>query len=177
MTTRIDEIGVLRMISSAYSSRYRLALTLLAAVACAPGCAVLTPGSTDVAQLPDLEPDAAGQMAQQPTGMITLEIRPAGNQPEAHQLPLTESMHIQTALEQAKLPNRFKRMELYVMRPAGQERHKLESKYMHKKGEVNPLYDYSLRPGDHLVVVEDTRNTFDDILESIGGPLFRTFGG
>jgi hypothetical protein len=165
------------MVSSAYSSRCRLVLTLFAAVACGPGCAILTPGSTDVAQLPDLGADAAGQMAQQPEGMITLEIRPAAGQPEAHQLPLTESMRIQTALEQAELPKRFKRMELYVMRPAGQQRHKLESKYMHKKGGVNPLYDYSLRPGDHLVVVEDTRNMFDDILESIGGPLFRTLGG
>ncbi len=113
----------------------------------------------------------AQQTPKQPAGSITMEVRPSNRRSEVRQIALTESMHIQEALEQAELTRRFKRMDLHVMRVAGDQRHKLDSKYSHKNGIVNPLYDYSLRPGDHLVVIEDPRNMFDDMLESVGGPL------
>jgi hypothetical protein len=142
---------------------------------CAPGCAVLTSGQADVSQLAGVGADLEGQMAGQPAATVTLQIQPAGKQAESQQITLTESMRIQTVLEQTKLVRRFKRMNLYVMRSDGQQRQKMESKYMHKKGMVNPLYDYSLRPGDHLVVVEDTRDMFDDMFDSLGGPFARTF--
>ena len=157
------------------SSRYWQALVPLAALVLTPGCAILNQDATDATKLPEMVAEVAPQQAQGHAGAITLEIRPSGNRSEARQIPLTGAMRIQDVLDQTGLPQRFKRMDLYVMRVAGDQRHKLDSKYSYKSGIVNPLYDYSLRPGDHLVVIEDTRNMFDDMLGSLGGPVGRTF--
>ena len=62
-------------------------------------------------------------------------------------------------------------MNLVVMRSTGGEPQKLKSDYDHGKGWVNPLYDYQLHPGDHLIVTEDTSNIFDDMLDSLAQPM------
>ena len=58
----------------------------------------------------------------------------------------------------------------------GDQRAKLDVKYDHTKAQVNPLYDYALHPGDHVIVQEVTKTAFDDMLESIADPLRRATG-
>jgi protein involved in polysaccharide export with SLBB domain len=104
-----------------------------------------------------------------------MEIRPAGRKPEMRQLQLDNGATIQQALEKAGLVKRFRRMNIEVMRVTGEQRAKLDAKYDHTKAQVNPLYDYALHPGDHLIVAQDTATTLDDMLESIS-PLRQAAG-
>ena len=112
-------------------------------------------------------PGKAEAVAGQPTASITIEVRADGKKPEVGKIPLEGSPRIQEVLEQAGLVKKFRRMDIVVMRTTGDQRQKLESKYDHGEGWVNPLYDYQLYPGDHLVVTEDTSNVFDDMLNSL----------
>jgi hypothetical protein len=52
----------------------------------------------------------------------------------------------------------------------------MDVKYDRSKGNVNPLYDYALHPGDHLIVIEDTTTAFDDMLNSLAGPARNAIG-
>ena len=118
--------------------------------------------------------DASAANAQQPVppaGAYTIELRGSGHKPEMRQMPLTGPTLVQQALEQSGAAKRFRRMNIVVMRAAGDERHKLDVKFDRKRGTVNPLYDYALVPGDHLVVTEDTSTVVDDMLGSLSGPL------
>lgn len=149
-------------------------LHLLALLALTSGCAVMRSGESASLELPGKAEAIAGQpatTAAQPAASMTVEIRGDGKKPEIGQIPLNGSPRIQEVLERMGLVKKFRRMDIVVMRAIGDERQKLESKYDHKDGSVNPLYDYQLRPGDHLVVTEDTSNVFDDMLNSVAQPM------
>jgi hypothetical protein len=79
-------------------------------------------------------------------------------------------------LEQTRLVKRFRRMDIHVLRPAGDQRAKLDVRYKHSDGQVDPLYDYALHAGDHLVVMENTTTVLDDMLNSVAGPARRAIG-
>jgi len=135
------------------------------------GCSVMDIGGKQTLPLPE----AAAMAAPAPGASITMEIRPAGRKPEMVQLQLDNGTTIQQALEKAGLVKRFRRMKIEVMRVTGEQRAKLDAKYDHTKAQVNPLYDYALHPGDHLIVAQDTATTLDDMLESIS-PLRQAAG-
>lgn len=106
-----------------------------------------------------------------PAGAYTIELRSGNRKPEVRQMPLTGPTLVQQSLEQAGAAKRFRRMNIVLIRAAGDERHKLEVKFDRKLGAVQPLYDYALVPGDHLVVTEDSSTVLDDMLGSLSGPL------
>ena len=135
------------------------------------GCSVMDIGGKQTLPLPE----AAAMAAPGPAASITMEIRPAGKKPEMTQLQLDNGTTVQQTLEKAKLIKRFRRMNIEVMRVTGEQRAKLDVKYDHTKARVNPLYDYALHPGDHLIVAQDTSTALDDMLESIS-PLRQAAG-
>lgn len=155
------------------ASRSPLALSLVhvaAVLLLSSGCAVLNHGTSASQDLPGAVEAAAGQpqaTAAQGTAAITMEVREDGKKPQIGQTPISGSPRIQEILEQTGLVKKFNRMDLVVMRAIGDERQKLKSEYDHEEGWVNPLYDYQLHPGDHLIVTEDTSNMFDDMLDSL----------
>ncbi len=137
------------------------------------GCTVTNPGADKGLPLPDV---AAMAPQAGPTAQITMEIHAVGEKPEFGQIQLNNGVTVQQTLEQAKLVKRFRRMNIQVMRPAGDQRAKLDVKYDHTKGSVNPLYDYVLHPGDHLIVAEDPASSLDDMFGSLASPLRRATG-
>ena len=140
-----------------------------AAITC--GCAAIDTTGAANSELP-----AIATAAQPAPASITVEIRPAGKKAEMRQMPLTNGMRIQEALEQLGLVKRFRRMRILVMRAASGQRHKLEVKYDHTAHAVDPLYDYALHPGDHLVVIQDTATFIDDMLQNLTGPIGQAIG-
>ena len=159
------------MMLDSYTDRFwQMGMAAMAALLLS-GCAVMNTGGAQ--SLP--VPEAAAMAAPGSTASITMEIRPAGKKPEMTQLQLDNGTTVQQALEKAKLVQRFRRMNVEVMRVAGQQRAKLDVKYDHTKAHVDPLYDYALHPGDHLIVAQDTSTALDDMLESLG-PLRRASG-
>lgn len=115
---------------------------------------------------------ATGQQFAVAAPPVRLEIRAAGKSPEFREIQLREGMCIQDALTETQLTRRFGRMDLQLMRRNEQGLAKMDSKYEHKRNRVNPMYDYALHPGDHLVVTEDTTTALDDMLKGL--TLMRT---
>jgi hypothetical protein len=140
------------------------------------GCTTLNLSSSDTMDLPGESPEVLSQTPQPNVPSISMELRASGKKPEISRVPLAGGMRVQQALEQSGAVGRFRRMDVRLMRPVRDTRQKLEVKYDHGAGSVNPLYDYALHPGDHLVVIEDTSTILDDMLESISGPVGRSVG-
>lgn len=132
------------------------------------GCSVMDVGKNSSLPLPE-----SAALAPSPAATITMEIRAAGKKPEMTQVQLENGVTVQQMLEKMKLVKRFRRMNIEVMRVTDQQRAKLDVKYDHSKAHVNPLYDYALYPGDHLIVAEDTSTAIDDMFRS----LSKSFGG
>ena len=135
------------------------------------GCAVMDTAGGKSSSLP---PDA--QATATPATAITLEIRASGKKPEITQIQLDSGSTVQQMLEKAKLVKKFRRMDIEVLRVAGDQRAKLAVKYDHTEAQVKPEYDYALYPGDHVIVQEVTKTAFDDMLESVADPLRRATG-
>lgn len=157
------------------SARYLTRSLLLAAVSClavlASGCSTVGPSDAGVLELPGQAAESLADSRQPAGGLITTEIRRARKQPEIAKMPLRGVIRVQQALDQIGATKRFRRMDIQVMRPVGGARQKLEVKYDHKSRSVDPVYDYALHPGDHLVVTEDTTTAFDDMLQSLTGSV------
>lgn len=146
---------------------FRTATLLLLLVPLGSGCTALQTGSSLGMQSHPMGDSAEGEATAQ-VATISLEVRPAGRRdPEMQQLPLSEAMHVQDLLEQTGLTRRFRRMELELIRPTGGDMARMRVVYRHQTGRVEPLFDYALRPGDHLVVTEDTSTVLDDMLQSL----------
>ncbi len=103
---------------------------------------------------------------------ITLEIRATSEKkPRFEQVALDSGSTVQQVLEKAKLTKEFRRMNIQIVRMAGDQQARMDVKYEHTKGAVDPLYDYALYPGDYLIVREVNKTALDDMLESLTSPL------
>jgi len=137
----------------------------------AAGCSAIDSGDSGVMELPGKASVMDAQTPQPVGSSITVEMRQAGKEPEMRQMPLMGVLHVQEALEEVGAVKRFRRMDVRVMRLARDQRQKLEVRYDHRRRSVEPLYDYALHPGDHLVVMEDTTTAMDDMLQSVTGSI------
>jgi hypothetical protein len=153
------------------SRRVCLFATIVAATAALSGCSVMESTGSKSLELPGEAAAVPGEAASQTPASITMEVRPAGKKAELGRVPLDGPTTIQQVLQRARLVKRFRRMDICLMRVARAERHKLEVKYDHTEGMVDPLYDYALHPGDHLLVTENTTTMFDEMLGSLTAPL------
>jgi hypothetical protein len=154
-----------------FDSRPRLQMAVTSmAILLLSGCAMIDtgdkslplPGSTDVAAAPG--------------PAITMEIRAAGKKPEIKPFQLDNGSTVQQMLEKSKLVKRFRRMDIEILRVAGQQRAKLAVKYDHTEAQVRPEYDYALYPDDHVIVQEVTKTAFDDMFDSVANPIRRATG-
>ncbi len=109
----------------------------------------------------------ASSQANSPVGTVKIEIRAAGRSPEVRELSIRDGMFIDDALTDSGLKRRFRRMELSLLRYNEHGLAKMDSRYEHKMGKVHPRFDYGLRPGDHLLVTEDTSTMFHDMLNGL----------
>ncbi len=145
------------------------AALLLLLIPVGSGCTALQADSSLGLQTSGLMEGAAEEA---PAATISLEVRPAGRrEPEMQQIPMHSLMHVQDLLEHTGLNRRFRRMGLHVMRPTGGDMVRMKVRFSHETGRVDPLFDYALRPGDHVVVIEDTSTVLDDMLDSLPNPL------
>jgi hypothetical protein len=147
-------------------------LTVLGVLAIASGlvgCSVLQEKAT-----PKLTAEVAPGVAPAgaPAAKFYVEIRPEKGKPQAVERPLTDQMHIQTALEQTGVHKKFARMQLELYRPLPSGGwHKMQIEFDEDAHRVPPEFDYALLPGDRIVATQDTSTVLDDILEKTLEPL------
>jgi hypothetical protein len=104
---------------------------------------------------------------------FTMTVEPSDGKPMEANLPLPGPINVQAVLEQSGVQKRFRRMEIELWRPLPQGHHKLEVPYERAKQSVPASYDYSIRPGDRLIVREDNSSMLDDALGALQLPFFR----
>ena len=116
-----------------------------------------------------------GQPAQPQMGQasFTLEVHALNGKTKMHRLPLRGPTYAQQVLEQTKLTGKFRDMQIQMMRGAGNDRHKMDMEYSPSKKKLNPLHDYLLRPGDHLIIMERSNSKLDQLMDSFANPLGR----
>jgi hypothetical protein len=108
----------------------------------------------------------------EPTAKYVVEIRPEGGKPQTVEKPLTETLHVQGALQQTGAAKKFDRALVDVYRPLPNGGwHKMTLEYDHDAHEIPPEYDYAVLPGDRIVVTEDTTTVFDDMMQRALKPL------
>jgi hypothetical protein len=146
-------------------------LTLLAPLT---GCSTFTPFSGALFATKEV-PAAAPE---EPQGKVVIELRGAGKQPKAGEMPLAGNMYVHDAIKYSRASRKFRRMDVVVYRvmPNG-NRHRLQSQYDYAKNEVVPEFDYALMPGDYVVLEEDTKTIVDDMLTAAAGPLASRWAG
>ena len=107
-----------------------------------------------------------------PAAKFVVEIRPDKGKPQAVEKPLGDQTHVQTALEQTGALKKFDRATVAVYRPLPTGGwHKMNLEFDRKSHSVPPEYDYSVLPGDRIIVTEDTTNVMDDVMERALKPL------
>ena len=144
-------------------------MVLLLAISTLAGCTAMHTMAENSIPLAT-DPQTAG------TPSISMEIRAAGKKPRIETVTLDGSMTVQQSLEKTNLTKAFRRMDIQILRMAGDQRLKMDVKYEHNQAQVDPLYDYALHPNDHVIVREVTKTTLDDMMESLGplGPAYNS---
>src|SRR5262249_13408342 len=94
-----------------------------------------------------------------PAAKYVVEIRPEKGKPQAIEKPLTEPIHVQTAMDQTGALKKYNRslISIYRQLPSG-GLHKMDLEFDRENKRVAPEYDYAILPGDRIVVTEDPRN-------------------
>jgi len=107
-----------------------------------------------------------------PAAKYVVEIRPNKDKPQAVEKTLTETVHVQTALEQSGALKKFDRatVDVYRQLPSGGW-HKMSLEFDKDKHRIPPEYDYAVLPGDRIIVTEDISTIWDDMMERTLRPL------
>lgn len=122
--------------------------------------------------------DGNGGNASQPLAKYYVELHPAKDQPKRVERSLTGPMTIQQALKETGALKEFRRSEIELVRtlPGGAV-HRMTVEYDRGSKQVAPEFDYSLQPGDRIIVNEDTTTVVDDMLNKTLGPYNPMKGG
>ena len=149
-------------------SRITTAMMLALAACGSTGCAMFQPKATTELTA-EVKPNGVEDgKIEAPPANFTVEVRPFKGKPIAKEQPLAGPLTIQEALEATKANKKFKRFNLELHRPLPDGRvHSMILEFDRTVKHVDPEYDYSIQPGDRVIVVEDTRTMFDDFRSRI----------
>lgn len=143
------------------------------------GCMTMNP-AYDLASLTGA--DSAAPIVPPPGAMqeaprqVAVQFRPIGGNAELVQVKMDQDESVESVLQKSKAISRFRRMKVSLFRagrtgPMAQEPLRVEFDSASRR--VPAQYDYAVQPGDKLLVVEDSRTAFEDLMVTVLGP----FGG
>jgi hypothetical protein len=144
-------------------------LTLVAILSGAGGCSILKDQMKPRLGA-EVVPASAAQAA--PKDKYVVELRAEKGQPQIVEQELAAPIHVQQALEQSGAAKKWPRMqvELYRHLPSGGW-HRMSLEYDRQSHRIPPEFDYSVLPGDRIIVKEDTANFLDDVMGTALKPL------
>jgi hypothetical protein len=156
------------------SRRYhRYALLFLACFCGLPaaiGCNTL--GVNSASPLANTVEGRAGSKSETENNSYSVQFQTTNGKPQVKSLPVEGEMFVQDALEKSGAYRTYHRfnVDLVRMTPQGTP-HRMTVTVDRSKRKVEPQCNYHVRPGDKLIVVEDTTTVVDDMLQSLGGPF------
>ena len=111
--------------------------------------------------------NAPPQAAEAGAPTYTLQIHSATAKPQRGEVLLTGTTHLQDALANAGLTEKFWKLEAVVIRPVpgSFEALTLRTKYDHRKKRIEPDTDFAIQAGDRIVVKEKPFNPVNNALE------------
>ncbi len=144
-------------------------LGLVALASCFVGCSMFKEPAT-----PKLTAEVTPGPAPSgpPAAKYVVEIRPHNEKPQAVEKTLSETTHVQNALEITGAVKKFDRafVDIYRQLPTGGW-HKMKLEFDKTTHRIAPEYDYAVLPGDRIIVTEDTSNAWDDMMDRTLKPL------
>jgi hypothetical protein len=141
---------------------------LLVIAATSVGCSSLQTSPADLGRQASTPPPAEEDSEPR----IVVELRETEEEPERLKAPLKDGMVVQEALKGSGALNRFRRMDIEVVRPVPNDRPlRMPVNFDWVQREVSPATNYSLHPGDTVEVTEDSRTIIDRMVESAMEPL------
>ena len=112
-------------------------------------------------------PQAGGQQAK-----FMVDVVPSSGRTQSFERAISGPTHVQEVVDQSGALKRFRRLDLSLVRtlPHG-GLHRLPVEYDKNVRKVSPASDYTLMPGDRLIIKEDSTTIIDDMLKSALGPI------
>jgi len=142
-------------------------LVALSTLAAGTGCSMLKPSLNED---PRAEMVKDGGGAAESTAKYSVELHPLNGQPTRVQRTITGPITAQQALKDTEAMKQFRRSTLELHRPlANGAVHRMTVEYDRAAKMVAPEFDYSLQPGDRLIVKEDASTVLDDVLDQTLG--------
>ena len=160
------------------STHQRLAVSLLFAVALAAsstGCSLMSRGNVnsrplEPGELADFQQRAVEEETVNPNEQtIKVSIKGQFSRKKTIELPLEHGMTLQNVLTETKVTRRFRDMDINVMRVTPHSKGAavpLQAEYDSARNRVGVLHDMTLYPGDHIMIVENTKSPLE---EALGG--------
>ena len=99
--------------------------------------------------------------------MIKVSTKGQFSRRKTETLPLEPGMTLQDVLEETRVTRRFRHMEINVMRVTPHSNGMavpLQAEYDSVKNRVGVLHDMALYPGDHVMIVEEVKSPFDELI-------------
>ena len=139
------------------------------------GCA--TVNLQGIPMLDSLLMESAAEPVAPGTPICHVIMKDSEGKVEHVEVPVTESTTVQQALNVAKAPKRFHRMDVRLLRKGPSSDtgaptlQTMQCNYNHLQDAVTFETDYSVRPDDRIVAEEVVRTGLDDMLDGFRGPF------
>ena len=139
------------------------------------GCAALkSPGGPLLSDLTDGKAEAAVDGEAVPASQtVVVELYRNNGLAGRVRVPVKPGMVVQDVLEGCGAMDQFSRMTIKLKRQVdgSQGYLPITAVYDHGRNAVRPESNYAIRPGDFLVITEDTATSTDDMVQQMFGPL------
>jgi hypothetical protein len=145
-------------------ARLVCSILALSAVSSGIGCSMLKPSLTDNQPRAEVTKDGAAPAG--PVAKYFVELHPTSGQPTRVERSISGPITAQQALKETDALKKFRRSTIELTRPlANGATHRMTVEYDRTSKQVAPEFDYSLQPGDRLIVKEDQSTVIDDVLD------------
>jgi hypothetical protein len=145
------------------------------------GCMSLNPAQ-DLAAMTGFDGGAAvvpppTSISDAPPREVVVQLRPQRGGPELVKVPMEGDESVESILKKSKATSRFGRMKVSLFRSGrkgAMANEPLRVEYDSGARQVPAQYDYALQPGDKLLVIEDSRSAFEEMMGQVFGPFAGT---
>ena len=132
---------------------------------------LLIAGQTGCSTLSSLSDVSVPPVAGAPTETYRVEMGGGFYKSNTYTGTIDGPITVQTALERAGAIDKFRNMEIMILRIVSENGRglKMPIRYTPRKKSVSPEQDYAILPGDRIIIKPMTHTPLDKVIDSLGG--------